>query len=322
MTAVPQIVSQFNVRANKEYNKTYLEFNPKFSDLLFSFNGGMRESNDFPYFEFLRTFEEFTGTRKYQTFPEGHNFRIVNKEWDMAVTIKMKNLERAAEAANLPNALNSLDIYKLRISEMAKMAKDFPIERSFQMMLAGDTTTEGTCFDLEPLFSNTHSYGPAAGTLSNIVTGTGTSVTQVRQDLLNVRSRFASFTYQQSPNATSRKLNRMDSKMIVFAPTPLDGVFWEVLNETQVNNSSNNVGKLFTYETLPDFVDQNDYYVAIVDEQMFKPFIHQIEKPPVLDLPDPNSERAKELKEFAWGAYMRMNVAYGAWWKIIKVTNA
>ena len=321
MTLVKDLIALFNVVARTEYNRKYKEYEPATRDaLLFEYNSGMVESNSFPFFGFLKGMEEFTGSRKHEIFPEGYKFIVTNKEWDMSVDVPLKDLERAAEASS---KMQGLDIYKLRIGEMASIVKDHPVELAHTFLEAGTTNTYGTTFDAQTLFSATHNYGIVAGSQNNIVTGTGTSLSQIRADILSVISKFNTFTYQQggTANAKLRKLNSRAGKLLIVAPLALDGMLYELKNAVLINGGESNIVKdIFDYVTLP-FTDQNDWYAVLADESTFKPFLLQTEKAPVLDMPTPSDENWREKRIATYGAYGRYNIAYGAWWKTIKVTN-
>lgn len=314
------VIAQFNVVARTEYNKSYKEFEPEFKSLMFEYQSGPVESMSFPYFEFLTGMEEFTGSRKHQTFPEGYTFQVLNKEWDMAVDIKMKDLDRAAASGGL----KGLNPYRQRIAEMPKLVKDHPVELAFDMIEAGAGNTYGTCFDQQNLFDTTHNYGPSAGTQSNILTGTGVTVAALGVDLKAALQRLNSFYYFQGGNTNTkkRKLNSSVSRPLVIAPDDLYSALWDLQNQDRLpDNSTNTLRGRFDFVTRP-FADANDWYVALNDETMFRPILHQVEKAPMLDTPTPSDEAVRERKIMTWGAYGRYNNAYGAWWKIAKTTNA
>ena len=313
------LIDQFNVVARTEYNKSYQAFEPEFKSLVYEYNSGPVASVDFPFYGFLQGMEEFTGSRKHQTFPEGYKFTVTNKEWDMAVDIPVKDIERASEASNI----SMLNPYKLRVSEMPKIAKDQPYELAFDMLEAGDANTYGTCFDGQNLFDTTHDYGTSAGSQNNIVTGTGVTAATIHADILSVRARFASFYYLQggTGNAKKRKLNKSKAKLMVVAPTELEGVLFDLQNkDVLATGETNSLKGTFDYTTRP-FTDTSDWYAVLIDESIFKPFLLQIEKPAELDMPTVNDEIYRERKIFTYGVYARHNVAYGAWWKAIQVTN-
>lgn len=316
---IPDLVAEFNIVARTEYNKAYQSFEPQFSALMFEYQSGPVETMNFPFFEFLHGMEEFTGSRTHKLFPEGYKFQVVNKEWDMAVDIRMKDLDRAAQVSSL----NGLNPYKTRIAELPRIAKDHPVELAFEMLEAGDANTYGTCFDGQNLFDTTHSYSLAAGTQSNIVTGTGTTVDQIHADVLSALSRLNGFYFNQggTTNAKKRKLNPVVGRFLIVAPDELYGQLYELQTKSRLASSGDNtLLNRFDFVTRP-FTDANDYYVCLVNDPTFRPFLYQIEKAPMLDVPNPNDESMRERKVATWGVYGRYNVAYGAWWKTVQVTN-
>jgi len=324
---VKDIVALYNVKARTEYNRSYQDMEPEFKSLVFEYNSGFVSSIDFPFTEFLKGMEEFTGTRTHQLFPIGYKFTVTNKEYDMALDIPIKDLERAAEASNAGNMFPGLDLFSLRISEMAKQAKDDPYERAFEMLEAGDANTYGVCFDQQNLYDTTHSYTTSAGSQSNIVAGTAGddyTSTSLHADIITVMSTFASFTYQQggSANKKLRKLNSKPGKILIIAPSEMEGLLFSLQqSEFLASGVSNTVRNKFTYVTRP-FTDTDDWYAIYQDsETMFKPFLYQIEKPTTLDMPSPQDDIAREKKAYTYGAYGRYVVAYGAWWKTIMIQN-
>ncbi len=324
MTATSELVKQFNVVVRTAYNREYQEFTPEFANTLYRFSSGLTDSMRFPFFNFLRTFEQWKGTREHQTFPEGFQFRIVNRKWDMAVDVDVADFERASNPKNDMMLADDgpLNPFKDRIADIAAMAKDHPVELAFELMVNGTTNTLGTTFDGQNFFSTTHSYGIAAGTEDNIVTGSGTSITQLEADFIKAMSRLAGFSFTQSPNASARNLNKnVDKNLLVCAPPELHGAFFNLKNKGFFNNADNAIQGTFEFKSLVGLSDVNDWYLLLLDEKMMKPFLHQEEKPAVLDMPSMTDVSVKERDTLVWGARKRDNVAYGAWWKAIKVTN-
>lgn len=316
---IEQLVAQLNVVARTDYNRVYQEFEPKFSELLHRYESGPVASVEFPFTGFLVNMEKFTGSRKHQLFPDGYKFTVTNEEWDVAVDIPRKDIERAG----LINSIPALNPYLQRIAEMPKMVKDHPVERAFDMLEAGTASTYGLCFDGQVLFAATHDYAVAAGTQSNIVTGGGTTVAQLITDIQACWSRFDGFVYGQggTGNAQKRKLNKTMNRILIVAPTQLGGAFRAAMTQERLaSGESNPVKGTFDLVTRP-FSDANDWYMIVLDDSFFKPFLFQVEKDPELDTPTPQDESARERKVFTWGAYGRYTVAYGAWWTAMKVTN-
>lgn len=318
---IEQLISQLNVVARTDYNRNYQEFEPEFAELLHRYESGPVSSVEFPFVGFLQNMEKFTGSRKHQLFPDGYKFTVTNEEWDMAVDINRRDIERAS----LINSVQALNPYTQRIGEMARMVKDHPVERAFDMLEAGDASTYGLTFDGQNFFSTTHDYATIAGTQSNIITaGAGTSVANLITDIQNCWARFDGFTYAQggTGNAQKRKLNKTMSKVLIVAPTQLGGAFRAAMTQERLaSGESNPVRGMFNLVTRP-FTDTNDWYMIILDDPFFRPFLFQVEKEAELDMPTPQDESARERKVFTWGAYGRYTVAYGAWWTAMMVQNS
>lgn len=322
MSLTKDLIAEFNIVARTEYNKSYQEFDPKFSDLMFEYQSGPVASSTFPFFEFLRGMEEFTGSRTHQTFPDGFKFTVVNKEWDMAVDIPRKDIERAVSMGG--QAIKSLNPYKLRIAEMPRQAKDHPVELAFDMLAAGDSNAFGTTFDGQNMFATTHNYGVVAGTQSNILTGTGTSEAQLEVDLDAAETALEGFFYEQGDtgNAQRRALNKNGAlKIMVVCPIALGVKFRRLNTKNLLTTGESNAWKGRIDVVIKHFDDVTDWYAVLTDETVFRPFLYQVEKTVELDMPTNQDERARENKVYTYGAYGRYNVAYGSWWKAIQTTN-
>lgn len=318
---VKDLLALFNVAARTEYNRAYQSFEPQFKDLLYEYASGPVETVNFPFFGFLTGMEAFTGTRRHQLFPDGYKFTVTNKEWDMAVDIPLKDLDRAANV----NSIAGLNIYQQRISEMPALAKDHPIELAFDMMIAGTASTYGTTFDGQVFFATTHSYSTSSGSQSNIITsGSGITVANLITDLTAAMTRMNGFYYNQggTTNGKKRKLNKSMNKLLVVCPDELYGLFEQVRTQSILASGEENPMKgRFSLVSRP-MDDANDWYLVNLDDAQFRPFLYQVEKPVELDLPTPSDESVRENKKATYGAYGRYNVAYGAWWKAVKVANS
>lgn len=313
---VKDLIAQFNIVARTEYNQKFKEFDPKFKDILFEYQSGPVASVEFPFAQFLTNMQEFRGSRSHQMFPDGHKFTVVNKEWDMAVDIKIRDLKRAAGAGGI----NGLDLYRQRIAEMPKQAKDHPIELAFDMLEVGDASTYGTCFDSQNFFDTTHDYAAIAGSQSNMMSGAGVTAANIHSDLLAVRTLFESFYF--TVGAKRRKLNSNIGKMLVIAPVQLAGVLYDLMTKERLaTGESNTLRGTFDYTT-QHFTDANDWYAILTDDPIFRPFLYQVEEYPQLDMPTPQDESARERKIYTYGANGSYNVAYGAWWKAVMVYNS
>lgn len=318
---IEQLIAQINVLVRTDFNRNYQEFEPQFADLLHRYDSGPVEVNSFVFADFLAGIEEFTGSRKHNMFPDGYKFTVTNKEWDHAVDIKRKDIERAA----LLGSVQALNFYTQRISEMPRMWKDQPIELAFAMLEAGTASTYGLCFDGQTFFDTDHGYSTTAGTQSNIITtGSGITAANLITDLTAAMTRMNSFYYAQggTANAQKRKLNKTMNNLLVVAPDELYGIFEQVRTQSILASGEQNPMKgRFNLITRP-MTDTNNWNLINLDDPFFRPFLWQVEKEVELDMPSPQDTSAKENKVFTWGGYGRHNVAYGAWWTAVQVQNS
>jgi phage major head subunit gpT-like protein len=320
--SIRAIFEEFNVAVRTDYNRAYQAVEPKLKEMVYEYPSGPVDKMNFVLFKFLDGMNLFTGTRTYKTFPEGWSFYVENKEYDMGISIKQKDFERAA----LMGSIDSLNIYKKRISELPTLVKDHPIELALDLLEAGDASTYGTTFDAQNFFDTTHDFADAAGTQSNIITnGSGvTTVAYLLADLQRAKAVMNGFYYQQggSGNSKKRKLNRSMDKLVVVCPDQLFALFEQLRTQTILaTGESNPVVGTFTLVSRP-MTDANDWYLLNISDPIFKPFLYQVEKPVELDTPTMQDESVRNNREFQYGAYGRYAVAYGAWWTGVMVQNS
>lgn len=320
---VKSLLALFNVAARTEFNRAYQQIEPEIKGLLYEYPSGPVEKTNFPFFGFLRGMEEFTGTSSYQTFPDGYNFDVVNKEWQTGVEIKSRDIDRAANVGNI----TGLNVYKQRIGELPQVTADHPYELALDMLEVGDANTYGTCFDGQNLFDTTHNYGTTAGTQSNIITsGSGVTPANLITDMTTAITRMNGFYYMQTDattgNSKKRKLNKK-MKLLIVCPDELYGVFEQVRSQRILASGEENpMYNRFELVSRP-MSDANDWYMMNLDESdRLSLFLYQVEKPVELEYPTTKDESYKNNKVFQWNAYGRYNVAYGAWWKGIMVVNS
>lgn len=311
----------FNVAARTAFNRGYQSIEPMVKGLVYEYESGPVDSMKFPFMGFLRGMQAFTGSSQFQDLPDANYFSVVNKEWQSGVIIAAKEIERSATMEQV----TTLNLYKQKIGELPQVASDHPFELSLDMLEVGDTSTYGTCFDTQNLFDTTHNYGLSAGTQSNIITGGGVTAALIIADLTKAISSMNSFYYQQggeTGNSQKRKLNPK-MKLLVVCPDELFGVFEKVRTQGILASGEENIYKgRFELVSRP-FADASDWYLVNLDQSdNVGLFLYQVEKRVELELPTVGDESYKKNKRFEWNAYGRYNVAYGAWWKGVMITNS
>lgn len=316
------LIADFNVDVKTTFQLNYKEYKPILKDKLLMHKTAIQEITEFIFDEFMSGMKEFKGSRQLQEMPVGYKFPVNTKEWDNAVTVLQKDLMRASK---LKNSLKALDRFKIKIGNLPKIAKDHPVELALDMLEAGEAGTYGTTFDGQFLFDETHDYSLAAGDQSNLLTGTGTGVQNLKDDVLAVQSAFAGYYYRQggTTNGKRRRLNDMGlnaMKLLIICPHQLLGAFNDLKKTSLITNTTNTVKD--TFDVLPrHFTDPNDWYAVLDDGAQQKPFIYTEEESPKTDFPNANSDLLRNHRRLDYGVYGIYNVAYGSFWKIIKTTN-
>ena len=169
-----EIVDDFNISAQTEFNLQYKKYTPALREFAFKFNSG-----DVPDVPFLINLmfggiEEWKGTQQYDKVDKVIEQLVINKDYFIrGIEIEFRKFKRAQAA----NSITGLDMYTKGIGNFAKKASDGPFRRMLQLLAAGTGTTLGVCFDGEPLFSTSHAFDNVAGSQSNLRTGTGTTST-------------------------------------------------------------------------------------------------------------------------------------------------
>ncbi len=280
------------------------------------------EVANYPFSKFAEGLEEKLGARKYQTLSEAYNMTIMNIEYDKGIVLERTKFERAQAAASL-NPLAGLNIQLDQINSFQVRAVDHPIEKAMAFLEAGDTNTYGVCFDGQNLFDTTHSYGNVAGSQSNILTGGGTTLTLIHEDVLTAIGLLQGFTWTSDDNH-SRLLNPQVTKIDIICAPLLYPKFLKLKQENNISVSEGNMVKGFINDILVyPFSDGDDYYVIDVSdsEDDLRPVLFQEEKKLEFNTPNLKSESYIEEGLLKYGANYRGGVGYGAWWRAIQVTN-
>lgn len=323
------IVADFNLSARTEFNKQYEMLEPAFQNAAFRFNSGAVSSSNFFINMLFGDVKEWKGTQEYESVDKVIKQQINHKEYFVkGLPVLVRDMKRAQAA----NSITGLDIYIKQIGGLASRAKDAPYELMIDYLEAGQTTTYGTCFDNQALFASTHSFNDVAGNQSNLITGTGTSLAQLSDDLKKAISALKGFYFETDTGSgqvkKKRLLNKGQMKLVVVAPSNLYAKFMDlrtletIVVDSNGGSQSNSLRSSFELISHP-FDDADDWYVMELSESTVKPFLISVEDEGSLHTPQENSEAIVNLQELRY-AYngLSFGVAYGAWWKAIKVNNS
>lgn len=255
------------------------------------------EIETYEWFGTVPQVEDVThGQVSLNSLPE-YNFSITNKEYQVAIEVSRAALER-----------DRLNLISPRVSQLAEEHARHPGQLIFNLVVDNATAYDGSAY-----FANTRTIGNGAN-IDNILTGSGTSISQIQTDLAAARAQMRLFQDDQG-----RPMNLIGNAIMV--PPGLEFTMWQALNR----NSGDNVntpampvtdGGIFsasgyTVITNPYLTDANDWYLWHIGGPMRRPFILQTEKRPVLESDtDPNTRESILKRNFLYSSYGRYNVGF------------
>ena len=197
-----ETVERFNLSANTQFSKNQIEFNPMLKDLAYKYNSGAISESFFYVNLLFSSHGDFKGTASYKKINELVKQSISNVEKEVVgVEILRREFVRAQQA----NSISGLSMYLNSIGNLAIEAKNAPFEDAIDLLEQGETNAFGTCFDNQNLHATTHSYSAAAGSQSNLLTGTGTTTAQISVDIKSAMNAMNSFFYQTDQKDGSAK---------------------------------------------------------------------------------------------------------------------
>lgn len=302
------------------FKKSYETFNSELSVLSKTIKVGNVASTTIPFSSISNRITLFTGSRKHTDPSKNWKISIENKPYDGAIDIPKRDYLRA----QTENKTTGLDLYGQDIKALGEEAKDKPIEQSIDMLLNGDTDKFGLCMDKQTLFSTTHDYNDKAGTQSNLLAGTGISLSQLATDLKTAMTEMKGFYFNQRDDKDvigQRNLNNKTSFTVICSPK-LYFMFKDLVEMKIIDGvGSNNLANSFEVVS-QRMKNTNDWYLIETSDTNTRPIITCIEDTPKMDSPIVNDYQLREHKVLSWGVEMSFGCGYGAWWKAIKVANA
>ncbi len=213
-----------------------------------------------------------------------------------------------------------------RINEMAALAKGHPLSLMTEQLVNGIATTvanedgilrNNACADGGAFFSNAHPAYGLAPAQSNLLAGSGTSISALTADLGTIRARFARIL-----DAGGRAWRKAWGEFVIVAPPELEIAFETILKATQIDATDNIMKGKFSLVTDPGLVDTEDWYVLHTGGEL-KPLVFQ-EREPVefASLDDPENNESAFMREiYYFGTRYRGAGAYGFWQDAQKVNN-
>jgi len=244
---------------------------------------------------------EWVDERQLKSLNE-FEYQIKNKDYEATLSVGRNAIED-----------DQLGNVRIRIADLARKARIHPRKVFFQTLEAGDTDL---CYDGQPFFSASHSEGES-GTQSNLYTGTGTTLAQIKADVEGAEARMLQFK-----DDTGEPWNEGEIEIGVVCHPAQKQKFIELNTLIQLNSSTNGMrGRISQITYSSRLSDTNDYYVANISGGM-KPIIMQNRQAARFESLEGNSDNGFMRKIYHYGVDYRMGMGYGLWQKMVKVTNS
>lgn len=234
-----------------------------------------------------------------------YNFTLKNKTFQAGIEVKRETIED-----------DKIGMLAPRLAQLGLEAARHPGELIFSLVEQNPDAYDG-----KALFANDHSVGDS-GTIDNLLAGSGTTVAQVKADIIAVRTEMVGWKDDQGRVAG----NRLNAFMV---PPALFPVFWEALNPGAANGATPIMpaqGGKFTaagYTVIENAFLTNDVdWYAMALSPANRPFVFQDRLPPALEgVTNPNTETGIILNRFIYSVRARYNAGPADFMTIAKVDN-
>lgn len=244
---------------------------------------------------------EWTDERKIKSLND-FEYKIANKDYEATLGVDRNSLKD-----------DRMGAIKVRINDLAAKARIHPRKLFYEAIQAGETEL---CYDGQPFFSASHLEGQS-GTQSNIVTGTGTSLAQLKADVTSAEARMLGFL-----DDTGEPYNEGEVQLSVICPVGMKQAFIELNTLAEISGSTNAMrGRFSSIVSSARLSDSNDWYIADVSAGL-KPLVKQVRQAPEFNSLEGDSEAGFMKKKWYYGIDYRVGFGYGVWQKMIKVKNA
>lgn len=241
--------------------------------------------------------QQWLGERNAKELKD-YDYTIKNKDWEASVIINENDWDDDQTGS-----------FSVVPAMLAKRIMSHPEKLISELVVNGDSEL---AYDGIPFFS----AATGVRTITNLLTGTGTALANLKADLISALGAMAKFTDDNGEimniqgNVIYCPINlKPDFESLVFStadPTAAGGV-----------NTYNPFNGKFVVigDARLDADDANDWYLFATNE-IVKPFVYQLRQKA-----RPSMEKANLTKQWVFGADYRGNGGYGIPHLGIKVTN-
>jgi len=244
---------------------------------------------------------EWVDERKLKALGD-YEYKIPNKDYEATLQVDRNSMKD-----------DRMGAVKIRIDDLARKARIHPRKLFFELVQTGEVAI---CYDGQPFFSASHQEGNS-GVQSNIQTGTGVSLAQIKADLDEAEAKLLSFKDDQG-----EPWNEGEVRLGIVCHPKMKRKFEELNTLTMINNTENGMkGRISQITYSSRLADENDYYVADISEGI-KPVVKQNRQDPEFNSLEGDSDNGFMRKQYLYGIDYRVGFGFGLWQKMVKVKNA
>ena len=229
------------------------------------------------------------------------DYTLKKKKWGQAIKILREMLEDDQTGQLI-----------VRAGELGDAAAEHPQDLILDIRKNG---TANLCYDGQYFYDTDHSEG-SSGSQSNLPTGPGVTVANLKTDLVKAIKAFRKFK-----NDKGEIFHRRALQFCVVAPPDLEFVFKELLKATDISSTTNIYQGVADLVIEPGLTDTNDWYIDITNTRI-KGFIYQNRTPVEAKMLGNDSEAGIVRDEWLWRVRKRDNAGYGLWQNSIKIVNS
>ena len=303
--------AQLTKGARGTFQKALILSPPNWVDRVTTVVDSDSDKEDYSWIGEAKQMEEFEDEIKFQPLSD-NSHTITNRKYMAGLSVKRDDLN--------DDRVGGLG---MRITEMAMVANTLPNKLITDALTVGDTSEDylhgesGVAF-----FANNHpAQDDEGGTQSNLLTGTGTTTSQVLTDVLSSITKLIGFLGENG-----EPINEMAKDFFVMYPLGIMGSMIEALDATIISNTSNVRLADFNIDRIPnprlDATSVNDFYVGI-QSAMIKGLVFQLREPTTLEVQDnAENDAAFVREEYRYKTRGRMRVGFARWNKLVKLNNS
>ena len=290
------------------FMKMFADSPPSYVDRIATVQNSMASSEKYGWIGNAPTLTELaddTGT-VYTPLSDA-DYTLTNKEYTGGFTVKRSDLED-----------DQVSGIMMRVQELAAHARRFPNKLLIDKLVAGTTDTD---FTAEAFFNDSHTArGKAAGSLDNLLAGSGTSTANIGTDI-----NAGLVQLLQTQNEAGEPFVDDITRVAIVCNPLLRKPMLENLEATIISNTSNvqPTGIVWDLILSARLADTNDWYMLNVGSPV-RPLIYQDRMAATIEqLASPEAgDAAFDSGRYKWKVRMRSVVGFSMWQLANKTVNA